>query len=80
MDKKEITNQLTEIFRRILNEDSLVLTGELTANDVDNWDSLTHMLLITEIENEFSVKFKLRELNKMKNVGVLIDIILTKLN
>ena len=80
MNRKEITDQLTKIFRKILNEDSLMLTNDLTANDVDNWDSLTHMLLITEIEEEFSIKFKLRELNKMKNVGILMDIIQTKLD
>jgi len=79
MNRTEIIDQLTKIFRTILSEDNLVLTDELTANDVDNWDSLTHMLLITEIENVFSIKFKLRELNKMKNVGILIDVIEDKL-
>lgn len=79
MQKKEITDKLTLIFRKIFNNQSLVLTDELTANDVDNWDSLTHMLLISEIEETFSIKFKLKELNKMKNVGEMIDIILSKL-
>lgn len=79
MQKKDITDKLTLIFRKIFNTQSLVLTDELTANDVDNWDSLTHMLLISEIEEAFSIKFKLKELNKMKNVGEMIDIILSKL-
>ncbi len=79
MNRAEIIDQLTKIFRTVLNEETLVLTDELTANDVDNWDSLTHMLLITEIENVFSIKFKLRELNKMKNVGILMDVIVEKL-
>lgn len=80
MNRKEIIDKLSLVFRKILNNESLILTNELTANDVDNWDSLSHMLLIDEIENAFSVKFKLRELNKMKNVGALIDILLVKLN
>ena len=79
MEKTEITNKLTGVFRKILNKDSLVLTGELTANDVEGWDSLSHMLLITEIENTFSIKFKLKELNKMKNVGDMIDLIMSKI-
>ena len=80
MNRIEITDQLTNIFRKTLNNENLILTNELSANDVDSWDSLTHMLLINEIEDIFSIKFKLRELNKMKNVGVLINIIETKLN
>ena len=58
----------------------MVLSDDMTANDVDNWDSLSHMLMITEIEDHFSIKFKLRELNKLKNVGRLIDLITTKIS
>jgi len=79
MDKAQVLNKLTAIFRKVLNNDSLVLKNELTANDVDHWDSLSHMMLITEIENNFSIKFKLKELNKMRNVGDMIDIIISKL-
>lgn len=79
MERSEVTNKLTTIFRSIFGDDSLVLSNELTANDVDQWDSLTHMLLITEIENGFSIKFKLKDLNKMRNVGDMIDIIQSKL-
>ena len=47
----------------------------MTAKDIDNWDSLTHMLLITKIEEDFSIKFKLKGLNDLNNVGNLIKII-----
>jgi acyl carrier protein len=50
----------------------------MTANDVDSWDSLSHMVLIVEIEKAFNIKFKLRELNKMKNVGDMIDLLALK--
>jgi acyl carrier protein len=79
MEKTEILSRLTNIFRNIFSDNSLVLTNDLTANDVQNWDSLTHMLLITEIENSFSIKFKLKDLNKMRNVGDMADIIISKL-
>lgn len=79
MEKAEIMNQLTGIFRKIFNDGSLILNEELTANDVSNWDSLSHMLLINDIEQHFAIKFKLRELNRLKNVGVLIEIIESKL-
>ena len=51
----------------------------MTANDVENWDSLTHMLMITKVEEVFGVKFKLKELNKLKQVGDIIDIIASKI-
>jgi len=79
MEKTEINNKLTEIFRRTFNDDSLVLKSELTANDIEQWDSLTHMNLITEIESTFSIKFKLKDLNKIRNIGDMINTIESKL-
>lgn len=79
MEKKENVEKLTKIFRTVFGNQSLVLKDELTANDVENWDSLTHMLLITAIEEGFSIKFKLKDLNKMRNVGDMIEIIMSKL-
>ncbi len=79
MERIEVIDKLTTIFRTTFSDDSLVLKDEMTANDVDRWDSLSHMILIAEIEKAFSIKFKLRDLNKMQNVGAMIDIIITKL-
>jgi len=79
MEKEAIVSKLTVIFRNVFTSSDLILNDTLSANDVDNWDSLTHMILINEIEVQFDIKFKLKELNKMKNVGDLIEIIQTKL-
>lgn len=78
MEKSAVVEKLTPVFRQVFNNASIVITDEMTASDVDGWDSLSHMLLITEVETAFSIKFKLRELNKMKNVGDMIEIILSK--
>ena len=78
MERNAIVTKLTEVFRKVFNNQTIVLSNELTANDVENWDSLTHMLLITEIENTFQVKFKLKELNKMRNVGEMIEMLIQK--
>ena len=78
MQKKEISETLTLIFRDTFSHPSLYLRDDLTANDVENWDSLTHMLLITNIEKQFGFKFKLKDLNKMKQVGDLITLIESK--
>ena len=72
--------KLTDIFRKVFGVKDLVLSDTMTADDVDTWDSLSHMLLITEIEEQFSIKFKLRELNKMKDVGALKLVLKEKLN
>jgi acyl carrier protein len=79
MDKKEVVVSLTSIFRKVFSDDLLELTDELSANDVDRWDSLSHMLLITEIEKCFSITFKLKDLNKMQNVGDMVEIIISKM-
>ena len=74
-----IFEKLTDIFRKVFNDKTIVLSNDLTANDVANWDSLTHMLMIGEVENSFAVKFKLRELGKLDNVGGLVSLIESKL-
>ncbi len=79
MERSEVFNKLTEIFRSVFNSKNLQINEELTANDIDNWDSLTHMLLISEVEKKFSIKFRLKELNKMRNVGDLLDMIVSKI-
>jgi acyl carrier protein len=75
MDRNTIVLKLTDVFRKVFGDGNLVLKDDLTANDVENWDSLSHMLLIAEIENSFQIKFKLKELNKMRNVGDMIELI-----
>ncbi|MBN1414273.1 MAG: acyl carrier protein [Bacteroidales bacterium] len=79
MERTEVLERLTDIFRKVFKNDTLEISDELTANDVDHWDSLKHMLLIGEIEEDFSIKFKLRDLDKMQNVGNLVDMIISKL-
>lgn len=79
MEKEEITEKLTPVFHKVFNNPSLVLSDGLNANDVENWDSLSHMLLITEVEHRFAIKFRLKDLNRMANVGDMITIIASKL-
>lgn len=79
MERTEINEKLTAIFHEVFNDNNIVLRDEMTAKDVENWDSLTHMLMITKVEETFGIKFKLKELNKLKMVGDLINTIETKL-
>jgi len=79
MEKAEIVSQLTPIFRKVFGEETLEVSDELSALDVEKWDSLSHMLLIAEVEKSFGIKFKLKDLNKMANAGDMIAIISSKL-
>ena len=80
MDRNEIIEKLTAIFHEIFNDNAIVLRDDMTAADVENWDSLTHMLMISKVEQVFQIKFKLKDLNKLKSVGDLISTIQTKLS
>lgn len=75
MNKKEIVKRLTDVFRDIFDDDSIVITEKTTANDIDDWDSIEHINLIGAVEEEFSMRFKMREVSGMKNVGEMINII-----
>lgn len=79
MERKEILEKLTAVFQEVFSDSSLVLNDDMTANDVEKWDSLTHMLMISTVEERFGVKFKLKELNKLKKVGDIINVLAEKM-
>lgn len=78
MEGAEILKELETLFQEVLKRGSVSLKRESTVNDVDGWDSLTNMLLISAIEKKYSVHFKFREIMKFRNVGDLCDSILLK--
>ena len=69
---------LTAIFRDVFDDESLALRPDLTAAEVENWDSLSHINLIVAIERGFKIKFATREVASLKNVGELVDLIRQK--
>lgn len=80
MERNEIIEKLTSVFHEVFNDNTIVLRDDMTANDVASWDSLNHMLMISKVEQVFSIKFKLKDINKLKSVGDLISTIQTKLS
>jgi acyl carrier protein len=75
MDEPQIYARLTEIFKDVFDEDSIEVTPELSAKDVDGWDSLTHIRLILTVEKVFKIKFSTSEIGKLENVGDLVTLI-----
>lgn len=78
MERKEIFSKLNEIFIDVLDLDECNLTDETNANDIEEWDSLSHIQLIVAIEKRFGIKFTSLEIMRWRNVGELVDSILSK--
>jgi acyl carrier protein len=79
MERYEILNRVQEVFRNELETEDLVLNDETTANDVEEWDSLSHVQLVVALEKVFSIKFTSREILSWDNIGDLVDCIEKKL-
>lgn len=79
MTKDDLLTELSAIFRDVLDIHDLVLTPEMSAEDVEEWDSLAHIRLIVATEQHYNMKFTVTEITELKNVGEFADLILAKL-
>jgi acyl carrier protein len=79
MTREEILNEITKVFADTLDEDKVTLTESSTADEVEGWDSLTHVQLVVAVERKFKVRFTAKEIQSWKNVGEMIDSITSKL-
>ena len=79
IDPVVVHERLEAVFRRVFDDASIVISNEMTADDVDDWDSLEHINLIIACEREFSVRFMTAEIAGLKNVGEFEAILRTKL-
>ncbi len=78
MDTTALYGKLTEIFHDVFDDDDIVVSSSLTADDVDAWDSLKHIRLILTIEKAFKISFTSSEVGQLKNVGDLAELIASK--
>ena len=74
MTRQQIFEKLNEVFSDVFDEE-ITVTPETTSSDIEEWDSLTHITLISEVEETFGVKFSMKDVLGMKNVGEMADII-----
>ena len=79
MDREQVYRQLNEVFREVFDDETITLKDQTTADDIEDWDSLEHINLMVEVEYAFGIKFNMGEINNLKNVGELVDIIMKKI-
>ncbi len=75
MDKEKIKARLNEVFQDVFDDGSIEISESTTADDIDGWDSLEHITLISAVEKAFKMRFTMKEVSGMKNVGEMMDIL-----
>lgn len=80
MTREQVYETLNGVFQDVFDDESIMVHDETTSEDVDGWDSLEHINLIAAVEQEFGVKFNMGQVVSMKNVGEMVDIILSQID
>ena len=79
MSRKEVFEQVESIIRDVFDDETLEVSETTTAEDIEEWDSLTNINLIVSVEKKFNIKFQIDEIGEMENVGALSDLIIKKM-
>lgn len=79
MTRDDVMTKVIEIFRDVFDDDELIVTDSTNSDNIEDWDSLEHIALIVSMEKEFNMKFDIKEVNKLENVGQMVDMIVSKL-
>ena len=80
MSREEIFQKVQEIFRDVFDDEELTISDLTNSDEIEDWDSLEHISLIVSMEKEFSMKFDIKEVNTLENVGEMIDLIKRKMD
>ena len=75
MYREKITEKLNEVFRDVFDNEDITVSDATTADDIEEWDSLEHISLISAVEKAFKMRFTMKEVSGMKNVGEMINIL-----
>lgn len=76
MTREAAYEKLNEVFRDVFDDEEIVVTDSTTSSDIEDWDSLEHINLVSAVEQAFGIKFSMGQVVTMKNVGEMVDIIL----
>ena len=80
MTRQAIYERLNKVFQDVFDDDSITVGDATTSADIEDWDSLEHINLVSAVEQEFGIKFTMGQVVTMKNVGEMVDIILSAVN
>ena len=76
MTSESIYERLNKVFQDVFDDDTIMVNAETTADDIEDWDSLEHINLVSAVEKEFGVKFTMAQVVGMKNVGEMVEVII----
>ena len=79
MSREEVFEKLNGVFCEVFDDEDIVIGEDTTADDIEDWDSLEHITLVAAVESEFDVKFSMGQVMTLKNVGEMVDLILSKI-
>ncbi len=79
MNKEEVYSDLNEVFKDVFDDETITVNENTTADDIEMWDSFEHINLISAVEKKFAIKFNMKEIVELHNVGEMADLILSKL-
>lgn len=79
MERDEILKKINEILKSVLDDNNIIITYETKASDINGWDSLTHISIISSIEDEFKITFSASQVMNFKNVGDIVDAIINRI-
>jgi acyl carrier protein len=77
---RDVLLEINKLFQNVFDDPSLVVNSQITAMDIQDWDSLMHVQLIVAIEKHFEISFTSEEIQKLQNVGDMVNVITSKLN
>lgn len=75
MNREHIFEKLTAVFRDVFDDEDISIGDGTTAADIEGWDSLSHIMLLSAVEDEFNIKFDMKAVHSLKNVGEMADLI-----
>ena len=79
MNREEVFSKLNEVFQDVFDDETITVNENTTADDIEMWDSFEHINLISAVEKKFEIKFNMKEIVELHNVGEMADLILSKL-
>jgi acyl carrier protein len=80
MTNEQIQSEVQDVFRRVFGDNTLILTPKTSQDDIEEWDSLEHINILSIIEQQYSIKFDLNEVMEIKTAGDIIDLVAQKVN